>query len=161
DRLASLSHAKRALLQKILEQSPPGEAVIPRRPVGEPAPLSFAQQRLWFLDQLEGPSATYNMPNAVHLGGPLNIAALEAVFQEIVRRHEALRTNFTQVNGKPVQVIHTEAHCPVPLVDLQALPEGERESEVRRRAELEARRPFDLARDRLLRLSLLRLAPDC
>ncbi len=161
DRLASLSPAKRALLQKVLDKSQAGDDVIPRRPMDEPPPLSFAQQRLWFLDQLEGPSATYNMPNAIRLDGVLHLPALEAVFKEIVRRHEALLTNFTQVDGSPVQVIHPEVDVPLPLADLQTFPEAEREAEVRRTIEREARRPFDLARDRLFRVSLLRLASDC
>ena len=168
-RLASLSPAKRALLQK-LQKSAAAENLdsadgwkkrpIPRRPEGLAPPLSFAQQRLWFLDRLEGPSATYNMPNAVRLDGPLDLPAFEAVFREIVRRHEALRTNFVERDGVPVQIIHdAEAAWTLPLVDFQPLPEAEREAELHRLAEREARRPFDLARDRLLRLSLVRLGP--
>ena len=72
----------------------------------EELPLSFAQQRLWFLDQLEGENAIYNMPAALRLEGSLNHAALEQAFAEIVQRHETLRTTFTQVDGKPVPVIH-------------------------------------------------------
>lgn len=102
DRLASLSPAKRALLAKLRQTAPASPSTaqpakdpdrIPARPPGEAPPLSYAQQRLWILDQLEGPGSVYNMPNAVRLDGPLDRAALEAVFNEVVRRHEALRTN--------------------------------------------------------------------
>jgi len=163
-RFASLSPAKQALLQKA--QKATGsiglkEEQIPPRSADEAhPPLSFAQQRLWFLDQLEGPSATYNMPNAVRLDGRLDLSAFEAVFQEIVRRHEVLRTNFIQQNSRPVQLIHAEIDCRIPVVDLQNLPEAQRESAFDRLAEQEARRPFDLAQDRLLRLSLVRLTAD-
>src|SRR5215813_827020 len=142
DRLASLSPAKRALLKKVQKAIGPGsreQERIPRRPAGEAPTLSFAQQRLWFLDQLEGQSAVYNMPNAVRLEGPLNSWALKAVFQEIVRRHEALRTNFSQQNGHPVQVIHSEVESDLPVIDLQTLPEPQREAELLRLAAQEAR----------------------
>ncbi|MBD9358038.1 non-ribosomal peptide synthetase [Methylomonas albis] len=163
-RFASLSPAKQALLQKA-RQAAGGdeftEGVIPRRASGGTwPPLSFAQQRLWFLDQLEGPGATYNMPNAIRLNGPLNLPSFEAVFQEIVRRHEVLRTNFIQQNGLPVQLIHAEIDCRIPVVDLQNLPEAQQESEFTRLAEQQARHPFNLAQDRLLRLSMIRLATD-
>ncbi len=163
-RLASLSPAKRALLQKAQKAAGSSnlkEELIPHRASGEALPpLSFAQQRLWFLDQLEGPSATYNMPNAVRLDGHLDIPAFEAVFQEIIRRHEILRTNFIQQNGRPAQLIHAELDCRIPVIELQNLTETQREIEFSRLAAQEARRPFDLAQDRLLRLSLVRLAPE-
>ena len=97
-------------------------------------PLSFAQQRLWFIDRLTPESPLYNMPMAVRLDGALNLAALERTLREIVRRHEVLRTNFVTVDGKPVQVIRPEAHVDeicLPLVDLSSLPEALREAEVR------------------------------
>ena len=162
DRLASLSPAKRALLKKV--QTASGhvsqEQRIPPRPAGEAPPLSFAQQRLWFLDQLEGPSAVYNMPNAVRLDGPLDLSAFKAAFQEIVNRHEALRTNFRQENGRPLQVIHAQVACDLPFIDLYTLPEPQREATLRQFAAREARHAFDLANDRLLRLRLVRVAPD-
>jgi amino acid adenylation domain-containing protein/non-ribosomal peptide synthase protein (TIGR01720 family) len=169
-RLAALSPAKRALLQKLQQSAAAAETKdsgdgwkkqpIPRRPEGVDPPLSFAQQRLWFLDRLEGPGATYNMPNAVRLDGPLDLPAFESVFREIVRRHESLRTNFAERDGVPVQIIRAEAGQPIPVADLQSLPEPDRQAELARLAEQEARRPFDLARDRLLRLSLVRLGPQ-
>ena len=120
-------------------------------------PLSFAQQRLWLLDQLEPNNTAYNMPAALRLVGSLNIAALEQSFNEIARRHEVLRTPFTEVNGQPVQVIAPNLTLKIPIVDLQVLPEAERDAEVLRLAAKETQLPFDLARGPLLRVTLLRL----
>ncbi|HYR06200.1 MAG TPA: amino acid adenylation domain-containing protein, partial [Longimicrobium sp.] len=108
-------------------------------------PLSFAQERLWFIDRLEPGSATYNMPTAVRLGGALDEAALERALGEIVRRHEALRTVFAAVDGSPVQVITPFDGFVVPVEDLSGLGEADREAAVRRRAGEEAARPFDLS----------------
>jgi amino acid adenylation domain-containing protein len=121
-----------------------------------PLPLSFAQQRLWFLDQLEPGSAFYNIPVMVRMEGQLDEAALERSFEELVRRHESLRTIFREEQGQPVQVIVPEARLPLAVVDLRELPAGERETEVRRQVEAEVRRPFDLMRGPLLRPLLLR-----
>jgi amino acid adenylation domain-containing protein/thioester reductase-like protein len=120
-------------------------------------PLSFAQRRLWFLSQLEPQSSAYNIPAAIRLTGKLNIAALEQSINEIVRRHETLRTTFTVVDGEPVQVIGAAAKLQLPIIDLQTLPETERETEALRLATLEAQTPFNLEQDSLLRVSLLRL----
>jgi len=120
-------------------------------------PLSFAQQRLWFLEQLETNSTAYNIPAAVRLTGSLNIAALEQSLNEIVRRHEALRTTFTAVDGQPAQVIAPTLTLRLPIVDLQELLEAEREAEVLRLATQEAQLPFDLAQGPLLRGTLLKL----
>ncbi|HEX8189045.1 MAG TPA: condensation domain-containing protein, partial [Pyrinomonadaceae bacterium] len=123
-------------------------------------PVSYAQRRLWFLDQLEPGSATYNIPAAVRLRGPLDLAALEQTFRELVRRHESLRTRFTTLDGQPVQVIDPDADFELSPVDLESLPEAEREAESRRLMRQEAGRGFDLSRGPLFRLTLLRLAPD-
>ncbi|HEX7333864.1 MAG TPA: amino acid adenylation domain-containing protein [Pyrinomonadaceae bacterium] len=123
-------------------------------------PLSFAQQRLWFIDRFTPESPLYNMPMAVRLTGALNLAALERTLREIVRRHEALRTNFVTVEGKPVQVIRLEAYADefcLPVVDLSSRSKALREAEVRRLARAEAVRPFDLETDSLLRATVLRL----
>ncbi|MEA2692843.1 MAG: hypothetical protein QOJ16_2230, partial [Acidobacteriota bacterium] len=126
-----------------------------------PLPLSFAQERLWFLDQLDPGSAAYDVPAALRLRGLLAVPVLAASFAEIVRRHEALRTTFGLVEGRPAQVIHpATADSILPEVDLAALPEAVREMEARRLTAAEARRPFDLARGPLLRVALLRLAAD-
>ncbi len=158
-RLSSLSPAKRALLRKMLEKGEETAEVIARRSADEPPELSFAQQRLWFLDQLEGPNATYNMPNAFRLFGELNVGVLESALAEIVRRHEALRTNFTQVDGKPVQIIHDRVQGYLSVVELPGLDDARREEETLRRSRQDARRPFDLERDRLLRIQILRFEP--
>ncbi|MCP4658511.1 MAG: amino acid adenylation domain-containing protein, partial [bacterium] len=123
-------------------------------------PLSFAQQRIWFLDQFEPESAAYNVPLTYRLSGAVSPAVLERVFNEVVRRHEVLRTTFAAVGGRPRQVIATELELPLPVVDLGKLPQPEREAETRRLARAEARRPFDLARGPLVRVTLLRLAAE-
>ncbi len=123
-------------------------------------PLSFAQQRLWFLDQWEPGSPLYNMPAAVGLRGRLDRAALAAALGEITRRHEALRTTFREEAGEPVQVIAPPAPFPLPLIDLQGLPVHRREEAADRLAAAEARRPFDLGRGPLARAALLRLGDE-
>ncbi|HEY7770659.1 amino acid adenylation domain-containing protein, partial [Longimicrobium sp.] len=123
-------------------------------------PPSFAQERLWFIDRLEPGSAVYNMPMARRLAGPLNAAALERALGEIVRRHEALRTVFAEVDGSPAQVVAPFAGFALPVEDLSGLGEADREEAVRRRAGEEARRPFDLAAGPLFRAALLRLGAE-
>jgi len=118
-------------------------------------PLSFAQARLWFLEQLVPGNPFYNVPTAVGLRGRLNFAALEQTFNEIVRRHEALRTTFKMVSGQPVQVIAPSLSVPLSLVDLQQLPAAEQSAQVQRLTTAESVRPFDLAQDPLLRVQLL------
>jgi amino acid adenylation domain-containing protein len=119
-------------------------------------PASFAQRRLWFLFQLYPDSAAYNIPGMLRIKGPLNVEALERSLQEIVRRHETLRTRFAVVNGEPHQIIELEVTIQMPVISLTSLP-IDREAEARRRAREEAGKPFDLARGPLLRASLLRL----
>src|SRR5690242_6756282 len=120
-------------------------------------PLSFAQQRLWFLHLLDPQSAAYNMPFALRLSGQLDIAALERTLNEIVRRHEVLRTTFDALDGEPVQLIATARRLELPLTDLRHLPPAEREAEAVRLAVQSALQPFDFARGPMLRASLLRL----
>jgi amino acid adenylation domain-containing protein/non-ribosomal peptide synthase protein (TIGR01720 family) len=135
--------------------------VIPRRRAGDEAPLSFAQQRLWFLSQLQPDAALYNCPAAARLSGRLNAEALTRALDEIVRRHEILRTNFpADEDGNPVQRIRPADPLGARVVELRVLPAGEREDEARRLMLEEARRPFDLTRDRLLRVTLIRLAEE-
>ncbi|OYD86627.1 non-ribosomal peptide synthetase, partial [Nostoc sp. 'Peltigera membranacea cyanobiont' 213] len=167
-RLDNLSLEKRELLlQKLqthkqisstsdIDKVPPLIAVSREQTV----PLSFAQQCLWFLDQLEGGSVNYNMATGVRLIGFLQVAALEQVIAEIVQRHEVLRTNFKTVNGTAVQVIAPSLTFTLPMLDLQALTAEEKSAEVQRLAREEAHRPFDLANDLLLRVSLMRLGAD-
>ncbi|MET0646295.1 MAG: amino acid adenylation domain-containing protein [Pyrinomonadaceae bacterium] len=138
----------------------PRQQVISRRDSGAPAPLSFAQQRLWFLEQLESGSSIYNLPAARRLTGRLDVNALGRAFGELVRRHEILRTTFAEVDGQPVQVVAPFEPQPLPVTDLSVLPEDQREAEVSRLADEEARRPFDLSRGPLLRVTLVRLAEE-
>ncbi|MCP4656226.1 MAG: AMP-binding protein, partial [bacterium] len=123
-------------------------------------PLSFAQQRLWFIDQMDPGNPAYNLALPVRLRGRLDPAALAGGLSAVHRRHEVLRTTFTTRDGKPVQVIGPESTEVMALVDLRALPEATREREARRLARDDAARPFDLARGPLLRTAVLRLADD-
>jgi amino acid adenylation domain-containing protein len=122
--------------------------------------LSFAQQRLWFLDQWEPGSPQYNIAAAVRLSGPLDTEALEQSLHALVRRHEALRTTFTALDGKPVAALSDEFETPLSWIDLTSLPVDAREAEARSLAAEEARRPFDLSRGPLLRAGLLRLGDE-
>ncbi|HSF43685.1 MAG TPA: amino acid adenylation domain-containing protein [Thermoanaerobaculia bacterium] len=123
-------------------------------------PLSFAQQRFWFLHQLAPDSPAYNSPKAVRLDGRLGVAALERTLGEVVRRHEVLRTTFPMVDGRAVQRIAPAGRFRLPVVDLAGLAGPVREEESARLAREEARRPFDLARGPLLRSALLRLGEE-
>lgn len=121
-------------------------------------PVSFAQQRLWFLEQLVPDNPFYNAPTALRLTGSLNVAALSTTFNEIVYRHEALRTTFRIVAGQLVQVIAPSLSVPLPVVDIQSLSAEEREAEVQQLTTDESQRPFDLANGPLLRVQLLKLS---
>jgi len=130
------------------------------------APLSFAQRRLWFLDQLEPAFAAYNIPVAVRFSGPLDVAALAGSLDAIAARHETLRTTFESVQGEPAQVIagpvplQEGAGLPLPVADLSALPAARRAAEAARLGRDEALRPFDLARGPLVRVLLVRQTPE-
>ena len=136
-----------------------GRPAPPLRPVPrEPGlPLSFAQQRLWFLYQMDPGSSSYNVPRAVRLAGELRPAALEAALSEVLRRHEVLHTSFPTVAGQPALEIRPPRPESLPRIDLSALPAALREAEAWRLAEEEARRPFDLAHGPLVRSALVRL----
>ncbi|HEX8191249.1 MAG TPA: amino acid adenylation domain-containing protein, partial [Pyrinomonadaceae bacterium] len=123
-------------------------------------PLSYAQQRLWFLDQLEPGNTTFNIPVALRLEGALDLAALERTFSEVVRRHEVLRTRFAVVEGRPVQVVEEAAPVSLGLTDLSRLGREEGEREVERLAKEEAARPFDLSGGALWRASLVRVGSE-
>jgi len=159
DRLKTLSPTQRALLVKKLRDEAadrPESSRIPRRATHESSPLSFAQQRLWFLDQLDPGKSYYNLSFALKLECLLDLAALEASVNEIIRRHEVLRATFVTIAGEPVQVIAPELKLRLFAVDLRELPEAERHREIRALASVEAQKPFDLATGPLLRLLLLR-----
>ena len=131
------------------------------KPVGrtENLPLSFAQARLWFLDKLDPNSAFYNIPIVWRFSGNLNVAALRSSLNEIVRRHEALRTNFITEEEQAVQVIAETLFLSLEIVDLLNLPTDEREVEMQRLVHNEAVRPFELEREPLIRVTLLQLTP--
>ena len=120
-------------------------------------PLSFAQARLWFLNQLEPNNPFYNELQALRLHGSVNLVALEKSFNKIIARHEALRTNFVPVDGQPVQVIAENLILSMPVVDLRDLPSSEREISAQRLAIAQAQQPFDLASSPLIRTSVLKL----
>src|SRR6185295_2336727 len=136
-----------------------GSDVPPLRPVprGFGLPLSFGQQRLWIVAQMEPESAAYNVPSTMRLEGGVDVRALRWALSEVARRHEVLRTRFFSVDGEPLQIASPAAPVPLPVIDLGVLPEPERGLEARRLAADEARRPFDLERGPLLRAGLLRL----
>ncbi|MBW4431911.1 MAG: condensation protein [Pelatocladus maniniholoensis HA4357-MV3] len=156
-RRSKLSPAKQAILEKRLRgQHEPDSKQIERVSREIELPLSFAQQRLYFLHQLDPKSYAYNDYAALLLQGSLNIKALKQSINEIVRRHEILRTCLQIVNGQPVQIIAPALEIPLPLVDLEDLPDTEQETEVQRLRQENYQQSFDLAQVPLLRLTLLR-----
>ena len=133
---------------------------IPRSAVRGPCPLSFAQQRLWFLEQLEPGTPTYNIPVGFRLLGRLNDGALERSLNELIKRHESLRTTFAVVEGEPVQMIAPFQSFSLRREDLQQLAESEREDKALQLVTEEASQSFDLSQGPLLRVTLLRLTPQ-
>src|SRR5262245_61831220 len=158
-RISELSPERREVLERLLNTNSgiARSAAIPRRPSSGPAPLSFAQERLWFLDQLMPGNAFYNYGNAVRFRGPLDVSMFARALNDIVARHEALRTTFQVIGSQPMQVIAPSLSTPLPVTDLHALAETERETEAERLAAEVARLPFDLATGPLIRASMLRL----
>ncbi|MCP4664329.1 MAG: non-ribosomal peptide synthetase, partial [bacterium] len=135
-----------------------GEAVPPIGPAPrDPVPLSFAQERLWFLQQLEPSATAYHLPVAVRLSGAVDRAVLARALDEVVRRHEVLRTCLVPVAGQPHPVIADALSVPLPLADLRSLEGAARAAEAQRLANREAQLPFDLSTGPLLRATLLRL----
>ena len=144
------------MLNKQRQSSGVVQKLIPVRDLSKPAELSFAQQRLWFLDELTPGNAAYAFCNIVRLDGPLDIAAMGESFAEIVNRHENLRTTFKVVDGMPVQDIAEQLNTEFPVTDISALPSAEeRETELQRIAAIEARKPFSLSEGPLIRASLV------
>ncbi|HYH99199.1 non-ribosomal peptide synthetase, partial [Hyalangium sp.] len=157
------SHPTLAGLAAQLSQAQGGEQATPSiisASRGAVVPLSFAQERLWFLQQLAPASAAYNCPAFFRVHGPLDADALEKSLEVLVSRHESLRTRFSELDGQPMQVIAARLPLHLERVELRALPPEEQQQEVHRRAEADARHPFDLHRAPLLRASLLALGED-
>ncbi|MFC5743592.1 non-ribosomal peptide synthetase [Dyella tabacisoli] len=140
--------------------APPIPGGIPRVSRGAALPLSFAQQRLWFLDQYESRREIYNLAAAARLTGRLDVDALARTLNEIVRRHEALRTTFALAGDEPVQRIAVAPSLALPVMDLSQLPPAQREAEARLRLQEEAVAQFDLSTGPLIRPSLLKLADE-
>ncbi|NEP12737.1 MAG: amino acid adenylation domain-containing protein [Symploca sp. SIO2C1] len=121
-------------------------------------PLSWSQERLWFLDQLDGANAAYNIPVALNIKGQLDVTALEWAIQGLIERHEILRTTFPKVEGRPIQAIAPVAELSIPIEDLSTIPADQHPHLIQQRVNAEAQGPFNLAEGSLLRLRLLRLA---
>ncbi|HZP16376.1 MAG TPA: condensation domain-containing protein, partial [Terriglobales bacterium] len=149
-----------ARLEAVRGQSAAEAALLRPVPRQGAMPLSYTQQRLWFLDQLEPGTPLYNISAMYRMWGPLNIEALQRTFNEIVRRHESLRATFRNVDGQPIQVISPELQLPIRIVHHPGLSGEDREREIERFAQEEAARPFDLSAGPLLRVSLLELGDD-
>lgn len=151
-RLAQLSPEKRALLEAQLLKKAENKSQIPRRSRHSPCSLSFAQQRLWFLAQLDPDSAVYNIPIALQFTEALDISALQQALSAVVARHEALRTTFDVIAGEPVQIIGDPRDVELTIIDLKL------ETDLARSLTRSAQRPFDLRQDLMLKATLFRLA---
>src|SRR5215217_8796674 len=166
DNITSLTPEQQALLLRWLQKKQAKSdgqtnvySAIPRAPRTGDIPVSFAQQRIWFLDQLTPGTAAYNFGQAIRISGALDIPSLQRSFNEIVRRHESLRTNFAATEALPRQIIAADATVDMPLIDLEGLSDDERNHAVQQYFAKYVREGFDLANESLLRLKLLRLSP--
>ncbi|ARU62661.1 hypothetical protein CBW65_18035 [Tumebacillus avium] len=166
DKRASLTPAQRALLEKRIKGKGPlmpasdhKKTGIPRRPAGE-SPLSYSQERIWFMEQLEPDADAYNIPYVVTISGVLDHELLSKSINEVVRRHEALRTTFQDTDGMPTLVIHKELDIPIQKYDFTHLPEAERNDAAERTAREDASRPFDLIQGPLLRVTTIQKAAE-
>jgi amino acid adenylation domain-containing protein/non-ribosomal peptide synthase protein (TIGR01720 family) len=169
DRIAALPPEKRRLLELRLRkeglasaarEAPPPPPPIRRRRGPGPFPLTFGQQRLWFIEQMNPGTAAYNIPFAGRLRGALDPRLLERALREVVRRHEVLRTRFVKREGVPVQVVDPEPTVRLPVVDLAALSPARREAEAARLTAADPQAPFDLARGPVLRVTLIALGGE-
>ena len=164
-KLADLSIDRARLVKLLLERS---HSQVRRRPCsngvasarrGDRVPTSWAQQRLWFIDQLEAGNAGYQVSVAVRLRGTLDLRSLRRALDVLVQRHEVLRTTFVSVAGAPMQEIALDGYFPLQVINLSGYGPGERESQVRRHKSEEAHATFDLRRGPLIRGRLLQLRP--
>ncbi|MFN6565502.1 MAG: amino acid adenylation domain-containing protein [Nostoc sp. ChiSLP01] len=157
---ATIAEIAQSIIQA--QQEDKGCSVVPIQSIGRDGdlPLSFGQERLWFIDQLVPNHAFYNVPEAFRLKGVLNATILEQSLNEIIKRHEVLRTTYSSVNGQPIQVIHSTFPIKLLVTNLQELSPDEQESQVRQIVLKEAQRPFDLVQGPLLRTTLLQLSSE-
>jgi len=157
---ATLAAKRQELMDKLLAKGDAragrDDAIRPRA-TSAAVPLSFAQERLWFLDQFQPASPAYNIPMALRFTQPLNRDVLQRALDELVSRHESLRTTFTVADNRPVQVIEPQTSIRVRFTDLRGLSAEERAIETRRITAIENVHPFDLTQGPLLRAQLLRL----
>jgi hypothetical protein len=157
-RVATLSPEKRALLEQTLQRR--RDQGIPRRADESPAPLSFSQQRIWFLEQWEPGTPTNHGVRAFRLRGPLDVEALRSAFVRMIERHEILRTVYRVIGREPRQVLLQEWTLELPVVDLAREASVKQENDLGRLLRAEAREPFDLERDLMIRTTLFRLGDD-
>ena len=156
-----LSAEKQVLLQQRLRsalQRQKEETALPKRQANEPLPLSFSQQQMWVIDQMSPGNPAYNLPVGYRIKSNLNIDALEKSFNEIIKRHETLRTTFTVEDDQPVQVVHSDLTIRINRIDISNLHDEERENRVSELASKEAVRSFDLSQLPLIRVSLFKLS---
>jgi len=158
---SQIAETKAELLDLLRESNGQSKSLplVPMARTG-PLPLSFAQQRLWFLDQLEPGSTTYLISRALRLRGPLNHSALEQSLNALIDRHESLRTTFVVREGNPIQVIAPSVTFALPVVDLQALCPAEQEQAIQEHVREDTRIPFDLTQGPLIRATVLKLGPE-
>lgn len=162
-RLSELSPEKRALLMKKLQEKSQQQAekfAIPKRENQQEYPMSFAQERMWFLYQWDPSSPSYNMPAAVRFVGKLKPEVMQRSLNEIIRRHEVLRAAFVTENERPKQIVLPELAYEIPVIDLSHLSREEQEAQATRLATEDAQKPFDISQPPLLRASLIRLNPE-
>ena len=160
---AELAARKAEIMQFLSQVKDESHADMPpirKAPRDGALPLSFSQQRLWFLEQLDPGVPTYTISDSTEINRGIDVPVLQRALTEVVRRHEILRTSFPSVNGVPVQVIGPPYEFPLPLVNLTSLPEQEQWEEAKRLASEQGRLPFDLSKGPLLRITLLRLRHD-
>lgn len=159
-----MSLTRAELLDRLLEKKGiaprSDESLIPRRSDRTDAPLSFAQERLWFIDRLEPSGPLYNIARAVRMEGHLSVGALSRGVDRVVERHEVLRTTYRQEDGAPLQVVTPARRVPLPLVDLGGLPEEGRSRELRKRIAAISAEPFDLERGPVFRTGLFRVSSE-
>jgi len=155
---AEPTQSRKDLIQKRLRNAisaPPRVASIPRRPEGKPAPLSFAQQRLWFIDQIEPGSPAYHVATALRLRGHLDHHSLKLALQHVIDRHEILRSRFPTIDGAPAQMVEAENEIDLPILDLIDVSELDREEEARRKLKEASQRPFNLGKGPLIRAEVV------